>query len=76
MVNQQVILFNDSVKNNIAYGKLADKSDAEIQQAIKTAYADEFIAKLPQGIDSQIGAEGLQLSGGGSVNVCRLPEPC
>lgn len=64
MVNQQVILFNDSVKNNIAYGKLADKSDAEIQQAIKTAYADEFIAKLPQGIDSQIGAEGLQLSGG------------
>lgn len=64
MVNQQVILFNDTVKHNIAYGSLADKSEAQIHHAAKMAFADDFIQKLPHGYDSEIGAEGLQLSGG------------
>lgn len=64
MVNQQVVLFNTTVFNNIAYGSLANKSQAEVEQAAKDAFAHDFIMKLPQGYQSEIGAEGLQLSGG------------
>ncbi len=64
MVNQQIVLFNASVTQNIAYGSLASKSREEVVEAAKTAFADEFISKLPQGYDSHVGAEGLQLSGG------------
>ncbi len=64
MVNQQVVLFNDSVRHNIAYGDLSQKSDADMMAAAKAAFAHEFITKLPQGYESDIGAEGLQLSGG------------
>ncbi len=64
MVNQQVVLFNTTVFNNIAYGSLATKSQAEVELAAKGAFAHDFIMKLPQGYQSQIGAEGLQLSGG------------
>ena len=64
MVNQQVVLFNTSVFNNIAYGSLATKSQAEVEAAAKDAFAHDFIMKMPQGYQSQIGAEGLQLSGG------------
>ncbi|WP_230658852.1 lipid A export permease/ATP-binding protein MsbA [Psychrobacter sp. I-STPA10] len=64
MVNQQVVLFNDTVTHNIAYGSLADKSETEVVAAAKAAFAHEFIMKLPNGYQSGIGAEGLQLSGG------------
>ncbi|MGM8884364.1 lipid A export permease/ATP-binding protein MsbA [Psychrobacter sp. 1U2] len=64
MVNQQVVLFNTSVFENIAYGSLATKSQAEVERAAKDAFAHDFIMKMPQGYQSQIGAEGLQLSGG------------
>ena len=64
MVNQQVVLFNTTVFNNIAYGSLASKSQAEVELAAKDAFAHDFIMKMPQGYQSQIGAEGLQLSGG------------
>ncbi|PNK59719.1 lipid A export permease/ATP-binding protein MsbA [Psychrobacter sp. FDAARGOS_221] len=64
MVNQQVVLFNDTVRHNIAYGALADKSDEEVMVAAKSAFAHDFIMQLPDGYDSTIGAEGLQLSGG------------
>lgn len=64
MVGQQVILFNDTVAHNIAYGSLTLKSQDELIRACKAAYAHEFIEKLPQGYDSVIGADGLQLSGG------------
>ncbi|MDO4250840.1 MAG: lipid A export permease/ATP-binding protein MsbA [Moraxella sp.] len=64
MVNQQVVLFSDTIANNIAYGDLASKSRSEVIEAAKAAYAHEFIEKLPDGYDSQIGAKGLQLSGG------------
>lgn len=64
MVNQQVVLFNTTVFNNIAYGGLANKSQAEVEEAAKAAFAHDFIMKMPNGYQSEIGAEGLQLSGG------------
>ncbi|MDN6275823.1 lipid A export permease/ATP-binding protein MsbA [Psychrobacter sp.] len=64
MVNQQVVLFNTTVFNNIAYGSLANKTQAEVEKAAKDAFAHDFIMRLPEGYQSEIGAEGLQLSGG------------
>lgn len=64
MVNQQVFLFDRSVKENIAYGQLEGASDEDIIQAAKLAYAHEFIMALPQGYDTILGAQGLNLSGG------------
>ncbi|WP_296403200.1 lipid A export permease/ATP-binding protein MsbA [Psychrobacter sp.] len=64
MVNQQVVLFNDSVRHNIAYGDLATRTEEQVVAAAKSAFAHDFIMALPQAYDSSIGAEGLQLSGG------------
>lgn len=64
MVDQQVVLFNTTIFNNIAYGSLADKTQAEVEAAAKDAFAHEFIMSMPEGYQSHIGAEGLQLSGG------------
>ena len=64
MVNQQVILFNRTVRENIAYGVLQDASDEQIIAAAKDAYAHDFIMALPQGYDTPLGAQGLNLSGG------------
>lgn len=64
MVNQQVTLFLDTVHHNIAYGALSNKTRQEVIAAAKSAYAHEFIERLPKGYDSFLGAEGLQLSGG------------
>ena len=63
LVSQDVILFDDTIKNNIAYAK-EDASQAEIEQACKFAAADEFIEKLPTGYDTMIGENGVRLSGG------------
>lgn len=63
LVSQNVTLFNDSLANNIAYGRL-DLSRQQIIQAAKLAYADEFITKLPQGYDTLVGENGVLLSGG------------
>lgn len=63
-VNQQVILFNTSIANNIAYGELANKTREQVIVAAKAAYAHDFIMQLPQGYDTLIGSDGLQLSGG------------
>lgn len=63
-VNQQVVLFSDTIKHNIAYGEMADRPDDAIIQAAKDAYAHQFIMQLPKGYDSEIGSQGLQLSGG------------
>ncbi|WP_133126850.1 lipid A export permease/ATP-binding protein MsbA [Legionella nagasakiensis] len=63
LVSQQVILFNDTLANNIAYGRF-DISRERIIAAAKLAYADEFIQKLPQGYDTRIGENGVLLSGG------------
>lgn len=63
MVTQQTILFNDTVRNNIAYGDL-DATDEQIRQAAKAAYALDFVEHLPDGFDSIIGEGGARLSGG------------
>ncbi|WP_192980220.1 lipid A export permease/ATP-binding protein MsbA [Pseudomonas sp. EggHat1] len=64
LVTQQVTLFNDSVASNIAYGDLADAPREAIEQAVEAAYAKEFIDKLPQGLDTEVGENGVLLSGG------------
>jgi subfamily B ATP-binding cassette protein MsbA len=64
LVTQQVTLFNDSVANNIAYGGLANSSLAQISQAATRAYASDFIEKLPEGLQTEIGENGVKLSGG------------
>ncbi|BAU04614.1 ABC transporter ATP-binding protein [Fischerella thermalis CCMEE 5330] len=63
IVSQDTFLFNDSVRNNIAYGR-TDATDDEIITAAKQANAYEFISKLPQGFDTLIGDRGVMLSGG------------
>jgi len=64
MVNQDVLLFNDSIRNNIAYGTLAQRSEADIVAAAEAAYAMEFILQLPQGLETRVGDRGVLLSGG------------
>jgi subfamily B ATP-binding cassette protein MsbA len=64
LVNQQVTLFNDTIANNIAYGALAGASREAITQAATDAYAIEFINKLENGLDTEIGENGVKLSGG------------
>ena len=64
LVNQQVTLFNDTIANNIAYGALATATRSEITAAATDAYAMEFVAKLDQGLDTEIGENGVKLSGG------------
>lgn len=63
IVTQQTILFNDTVKNNIAYGDI-QRTDEDIFNAAKAANAHDFIMNLPQGYDSNIGELGTKLSGG------------
>jgi subfamily B ATP-binding cassette protein MsbA len=63
-VGQNITLFNDSVRNNIAYGVLRNVSDEQILEAAKAAHALEFIEQLPQGLDTEIGENGTLLSGG------------
>ncbi|TAL72466.1 MAG: lipid A export permease/ATP-binding protein MsbA [Rhodanobacter sp.] len=63
-VGQNVVLFDDTVANNIAYGELAGASEEAIVAAATAANAMEFIARMPQGIHSPIGEAGNQLSGG------------
>ncbi len=63
MVSQDVILFDDTIKNNILYAK-SNASQDEIKKACKFAAADEFIEKLPNGYNTVIGENGIRLSGG------------
>ena len=63
IVTQQTILFNDTVRNNIAYGDICT-TEEEIYKAAKAANAHDFIMKLPNGYDSNIGELGTKLSGG------------
>ena len=64
LVTQHVTLFNDSVRNNIAYGDLAGASLEAVQKAAADAYAAEFIEKMPQGYETLVGENGVLLSGG------------
>ncbi|MCH1907233.1 lipid A export permease/ATP-binding protein MsbA [Stenotrophomonas acidaminiphila] len=64
LVGQQVVLFDGSIAQNIAYGELQGRSAEQLQQAIAGANAREFVDQLPQGVDAQVGAKGGRLSGG------------
>ncbi|HCW88620.1 MAG TPA: metal ABC transporter permease [Marinobacter sp.] len=63
VVPQDTVLFNDSLYNNIAYGR-PGASDEDIRRAASLAHLDRFIASLPQGMDTQVGERGLKVSGG------------
>jgi subfamily B ATP-binding cassette protein MsbA len=63
LVSQDITIFDDTARANIAYGR-PDASDAEIEQAAKAAAADEFIRAMPQGYDTKLGEAGVKLSGG------------
>jgi subfamily B ATP-binding cassette protein MsbA len=63
IVTQQTILFNDTVRNNIAYGNAAKSLD-DVVRAARAAYAEDFIRALPEGYDAVIGESGVKLSGG------------
>ncbi|ANI52224.1 ATP-binding protein [Pseudomonas sp. DR 5-09] len=63
-VTQHVTLFSDTVANNIAYGDLAGAPREDIEKAARDAYAMDFISQLPEGLDTQVGENGVLLSGG------------
>jgi len=64
LVSQDVVLFNDSVSANIAYGAMRDTSEADIVAAAEAAHAMEFIRHMPQGLQTLVGENGVKLSGG------------
>ncbi|MGK0270102.1 MAG: subfamily B ATP-binding cassette protein MsbA, partial [Cocleimonas sp.] len=63
-VGQDVTMFNDSVRNNIAYGNMRSATDEQVADAAEAAFALDFINKLPLGFDTQVGENGTLLSGG------------
>jgi subfamily B ATP-binding cassette protein MsbA len=65
LVSQDVVLFNDTVAANIAYGSIGDRAERkEVVEAATAAYAHEFIMAMPQGYDTMVGENGVKLSGG------------
>jgi len=69
LVDQETFLFNDSIRNNIRYGRL-EASEADVEAAARQAYADEFIRDLPGGYENIIGDRGARLSGGQRQRIC------
>ena len=63
LVSQEVVLFNDSIRNNIVFGA-PDVSEAQLEAAARAAYVLEFVEQLPQGFDTMVGDRGVLLSGG------------
>jgi ATP-binding cassette, subfamily B, bacterial MsbA len=64
LVSQDVVLFNDTVAANIAYGMASGASEADVAAAAEAAHAMEFIREMPQGLGTLVGENGLKLSGG------------
>ncbi|MCV6609740.1 MAG: lipid A export permease/ATP-binding protein MsbA [Amphritea sp.] len=64
LVNQQVILFNGTIAENIAYGAMAGCSREQIEKAAEAAHVTEFVSQLPDGLDTLVGENGMLLSGG------------
>ncbi len=64
IVTQDVVLFNDTIGNNLAYGQLKSKSDDELRAAADAAHVADFVDDLPQGFDTMVGDRGVLLSGG------------
>src|SRR6266702_146250 len=69
LVDQETILFHDTIANNIRYGK-PDATDAEIAKAAQAAYAHDFIMDIPEGYQTSIGDRGVRLSGGQRQRIC------
>ena len=63
IVPQDCVLFNDSLRENIRYGR-PNASDDEVEQAVNAAHLGQFVMKLPEGLDTTVGERGLKLSGG------------
>ncbi|MCC2637964.1 MAG: lipid transporter ATP-binding/permease [Moraxellaceae bacterium] len=63
-VSQKVVLFDDSIFNNIAYGAFRDRTREDVERVARAAYAHDFIMQLPLGYDTRVGQDGVQLSGG------------
>lgn len=64
LVSQDVVLFNDTIRNNLAYGQLKASSDEELMQAAEAAYILDFVKDLPEGLETIVGDRGVLLSGG------------
>ncbi len=69
LVDQETFLFNETIRDNIRYGR-QEASDAEVEEAARLAYADDFIRHLPEGYETPIGDRGLRLSGGQRQRLC------
>jgi len=64
LVSQDVVLFNDTIANNLAYGQLGSRSRDEIEQAAEAAHVMDFASRMPDGLDTMVGDRGVLLSGG------------
>jgi subfamily B ATP-binding cassette protein MsbA len=64
LVSQDIILFNDTIENNLAYGQLRQRSRSEILQAAEAAHVIDFVKELPEGFETIVGDRGVLLSGG------------
>jgi subfamily B ATP-binding cassette protein MsbA len=69
LVDQETFLFNDTIANNIRYGK-TDATDAEVMDAAKAAFAHDFIMEMPDDYSTNIGDRGVRLSGGQRQRIC------
>ena len=69
LVDQETILFNDTIANNIRYGK-SDAADEEVEAAARAAFAHDFITEMPEGYETNIGDRGVRLSGGQRQRLC------
>ncbi len=69
LVDQETILFNDTIANNIRYGK-PDASDSEVEATARAAFAHEFIMEMPEGYQTNIGDRGIRISGGQRQRIC------
>jgi subfamily B ATP-binding cassette protein MsbA len=69
LVDQETILFNDTIANNIRYGK-PDAGQDEVEAAARAAFADDFIREMPEGYETNIGDRGVRLSGGQRQRIC------
>ncbi len=69
LVDQETFLFNDTIINNIRYGKTA-ATDAEVEVAARAAFAHDFIEEMPDGYATNIGDRGVRLSGGQRQRIC------
>jgi subfamily B ATP-binding cassette protein MsbA len=64
LVSQEVVLFNDTIAENIAYGALSASSRSDIEASAQAAHVDEFTSHMPHGLDTEVGERGVLLSGG------------